>query len=179
MKVETLDKLIEESKRVIEEKRPPLQSVVLASLLASLERLGVLTQGTVGALSNHFVPKLIAYFLVNGSVDPSKSLEENLKAMFEEFGFEEGTVEIKKGNDEVGVRVLTKKCRICPKQVGGAMIKGFACPIPYMIAIALTYFTREEWRPVPVRVGARLQLLEREGERCAMKVRKRTRGPLH
>jgi len=170
MKVETLDKLIEESKKVIEEKNPPLQSVVFASLLASLEKLGILTQGTVGALSNYFTPKLIAYFLAKRVIDPNKSIEENLNAMFKEFGFDGDSVVMERDDDKIKIKVKTGKCRICPKQVGGAMIKGFACPVPYIVATILTYLTREEWKPVPMRIGGRVQLLKREGEYCTMEV---------
>ncbi len=164
--MESLPKLLwkelEEARRAVKERKPNLASVTMASLLGSLYELGVLTQGTVGLLARHFVPRICAYLLEEGAVSPDKEPLENVKTAFERFGFRKDDYAIEAEGDEVRIEIVTKKCKICPKGVGGAEIHGTACPVPYMVAYCLSIWTKKPWK-VKERV-------KKEGDKCKCSV---------
>ncbi|ABU82331.1 hypothetical protein [Ignicoccus hospitalis] len=161
-----LMKNFEEALKVIKERDVPLSSLTLASMLASLNELGLLNQGTVGVLSKYFTPRILAYFVAHGLVDPKKGIEENLKVMFSEYGYSEDEYEVEANENSLKISVVTKRCKICPKGVGGAELEGAACPLPYMVAAALTLMDGREWRPKLVSNGGRMKAVVKEDERC-------------
>ena len=162
MKLEDLKREFEETRKVVKERDLNLPSVTMASLLGSLYDLGILTQGTVGLLARHFVPKICAYMHEKGIMSPEKDPLENLRSAFKEYGFKDDEVSFAREGEEVRVEVVTKRCKICPKGVGGAEIQGTACPVPYFVAYCLSLATGKLWTPK--------QMTKKEGGKCKASV---------
>ncbi len=165
-------KIIEKSREVIKKRNVNLASVTLASLVASLSELGILTQGTVASLAKYFTPRICAYMLEKGIVDPNKPLLENLKKVFEEYAFTEEDYEVVASDGELRVEIVTDRCKVCPKGVGGAEIPGSACPVPYFLSICLSILTNERWEPKKMKVGNRIEVVHKEGGKCKIELEK-------
>ncbi len=156
----------EETVKVVKEREVNLASITLASLIASLSELGILTQGTVAALAKYFTPRICAYMKVKGVIDEGKPIEENMKRVFEEYAFKDGDYRFKASGNEVEIEIVTKRCKVCPKGVGGAEIPGTACPIPHFAATCLSILTGKSWKAKRVNKGT----VEKEGGLCKMKL---------
>jgi len=162
LKLEELRKLFDEAREVVKEREVNLPAVTMASLLGSLYELGILTQGTVGVLARRFVPKVCAYMYEKGVVSPQKDALENLYSAFKEYGFKEGEVKFERKDGEVEIEVVTGRCKVCPKGIGGAEIKGVACPVPYFVAYCLSLMTNKLWKPK--------EMTRKEGDKCKASV---------
>ncbi len=165
---------IEKTMKVIEERDVPLQSLTLAAMLASLHKLGILNQGTVAELASYFSPRVIAYMIYHKIVDPKKDVKENLMNVFKQYGYKEGEISIEAKDGEIDIHIVTAKCKLCPKGVGGAELEGPACPIPYFVAVALTAIEGKKWKPEPVKNGsiARLAVVVKSGGICRMRIKR-------
>ena len=172
MKAKDLREEVERAKKVIKERDVPLHSLVLASMLASLNELGILNQGTVGVLAKSFTPKVLAYLELKGVVSEGRGARENLEAIFKEFGFKDGEFEIEETGEGIRISVVTNKCKICPKGVGGAELEGAACPVPYMVSTALSVLTGEEWRPELRKAGNKVSPVVKSSGRCEIVVKR-------
>lgn len=156
--------------RVIKERDVGLQGLMLASMISSLDRLGLLTQGTVAALAGDFTPKLCAYFIHKGIIKKDMNVKDILDTMFRSFGYKYGEYKIETKDNEVLVNIVTDKCKVCPKGVGGAEIPGTACPLPYMISVCLSLLTDKLWMPKVYGKGAKKEVLRKEEGTCKMKI---------
>jgi hypothetical protein len=111
----------------------------LSAFFAGLAELGMINQGSINIVSRRAAEYLYAYLdakdiLPDMNAVPGDSTAEvvrnlilyinkilNLMGGYELQEVEEG---------QVVLLVAADKCRICPKGVGGAEIKGTLCPIP-------------------------------------------------
>ena len=113
-----------------------------ASLFAGLAELGILNQGSIIIISRRAAEYLYAYLeakeiLPNINAVPGDSTAEVVKSLVLYVnkilslmgGYDLQDV----GNGRVALMVAEDKCRICPKGVGGAEVKGTYCPIPSFI----------------------------------------------
>lgn len=164
--------IVKKSREVIRKRHVNLASITLASLIASLSELGILTQGTVSSLAKYFTPRICAYMLEKGIIDPSKPPVENLRKVFEEYAFTNEDYEIKEDGNEIHIEIVTDECKVCPKGVGGAEIPGSACPLPHFIAICLSILTGEKWEPKKIRKDNKIKLVLKEEGECKMAIKK-------
>ncbi len=172
MHEQDLSKIIEKTREIIKERNVNLASITLASLIASLSELGILTQGTISSLAKYFTPRICAYMLEKGIIDPSKPLPENLRRVFGEYAFTDEDYEVDLSDSKIHVEVVTDRCKVCPKGVGGAEIPGSACPMPHFLSICLSILTNEKWEPKKIKVGNKIGLVVKEGGKCKMEVEK-------
>ncbi|ALU11491.1 hypothetical protein EYM_01570 [Ignicoccus islandicus DSM 13165] len=171
---EEVERVVNETIEVIKERDVPLQSLTLAALLASLQQLGILTQGTVATLAKYFSLRIIAYMIYHKIVDMNKSVEENLMSAFKQYGFKDSEISINSKNGEVEIDIVTAKCKLCPKGVGGAELEGNACPVPYLVSYALTAMEGKTWKPELIKNGssAKLTVVSKTGGICRMKIKR-------
>ncbi len=173
MYAELLKKRFEEAQKVLGEREVNLASVTMASVLASLNELGILTQGTVGTLANYFTPRICAYFKLNGVINEKMDIKDVLMNSFKQYNFKDDEVRIEVKGDEVEIEIVTKRCKLCPKGVGGAEIEGSACPVPYFVADCLSLITGSKWEPELYRKDRNFFAVKKEEGKCIMKVVKK------
>jgi hypothetical protein len=169
--LEEVRTVVEKSRKVIRERNVSLPSITLASLLGSLYELGILTQGTVAVMAQYFTPRVCAYMLEKGIVKEGNNVVENLNNVLKAYNFEDDEFSITLINGEVRVKVSSKKCKVCPKGVGGAEIKGSACPIPYFIALCLSLLTNNVWKPALQRRDGGRAAVNKVDDNCEMTLR--------
>ena len=114
----------------------------LASFFAGLAELGMINQGSINIVSRRAAEYLYSYLdakdiLPDMKAVPGDSTAEVVKnlilyinkiiSLMGEYDLQE--VE----GGQVVLLVAADKCRICPKGVGGAEVKGTLCPIPSFI----------------------------------------------
>ena len=167
-----ISEIVKKSREVIRKRHVNLASITLASLIASLSELGILTQGTVSSVAKYFTPRICAYMLEKGIIDPSKPPVENLRKVFEEYAFTDEDYEIKESGNEIHVEIVTNECKVCTKGVGGAEISRSACPLPHFIAVCLSILTGERWEPKKVREDKKIVLVLKEEGKCKMVIEK-------
>ncbi|UXD21366.1 hypothetical protein IPA_03490 [Ignicoccus pacificus DSM 13166] len=171
-----IDELLESVRKtrdIIRKRDVSLSSITMASLLGSLHELGILTQGTVGLLAHYFTPRICAYMLEKGIVNESKSIKENLENAFKAYNYKDGEYSIEAKEDEVKIEIVSERCKLCPKGVGGAEIKGSACPVPYFIGVCLSILTRRRWEPELYETPQGHSAVLKEEGRCKMIIKPR------
>ena len=126
---------LEELRRVVEERGLTPCHVFFASYLAALNAAGILNQALVDFLARHAAETLHAYLLAMGRIGegdaPEKLVDETLDAL------QWGEWSVEKHGDELVLRVVTGKCRYCPKGVGRAELPSTACPLPKLLEAML------------------------------------------
>ena len=123
---------------VIERDLNPYHSF-LASFFAGLAELGLVNQGSINIVSKRAAEYLYSYLdakeiLPDMKAVPGDTTAEVVKnlilyvnkvlSLMGDYDLQEA------GNGQVVLLVAGDKCRICPKGVGGAAVKGTFCPIP-------------------------------------------------
>ena len=166
-----LENIVKMTQEVLKKREVNLASTTLASLIASLSELGILTQGTVNALARYFVPRICAYITLSKEINPNDPMK-SLMDVFKEYAFKESDVNLVQEDGEISIEIVTDNCKICPKGVGGAEIPGSACPVPYFVSICLSLLTKEQWKPEVERRGNKVGLVVKEGGRCKMRIKK-------
>jgi len=113
--------------------------VFTASILGGLHRLGILNQGTVNLLMKTVAPRLITYMISKGLL-PSREEKPGPGRLAETLlrDLEAGSFHVEMEGDTL--RILIEECNYCPKRVGGASLRGTACPIPRLIVELLHYY---------------------------------------
>jgi hypothetical protein len=113
-----------------------------AAFFAGLGELGMLNQGSINIVSRRAAEYLYSYLeakeiLPDPQAVPGNTPAEVIKnyilyinkilALVGEYDLQPV------GEDQVVLLVSGNTCRICPKGVGGASIKGTLCPIPSLL----------------------------------------------
>jgi len=140
-----------------------------ASFFAGLGELGMLNQGSINIVAKRAADYLYAYLdakeiLPDMNAVPGDSKAEIIKnlilyinkilSMVGEYDLQAS------GEDQVVLLITGSTCRICPKGVGGAEVKGTLCPIPSLLESLINKIAQKEM----------LELLttgiEKEGPNC-------------
>ncbi len=152
-------------------------NVLVASLIAGFDRLGVLSQAVVNKDMQVVADKLARFFKVKNNVpeiNPSASFQENLKKVIE-FLDEElqlaGETTIEATDSEITFNVVGSTCHFCPKGVGEAELPGTACPYPALIMEFANKFLPEDQKVEVVQQGR--NYLKKEGGMCRIIFRKK------
>ncbi len=149
-------------------KHPKPVSAVLATTIATLAELGLLTQGSLGYLVELTAPKIFAIMEKEGYVRRGMDHKELVKKAMEFLGFDEGSYEMEDNGNELKLRVITEKCVLDPKSVGGVELKGTLCPLPFMLASFLMINDNKDWEVVAERKGAHVYVVRKEDGKCEM-----------
>lgn len=159
---------------------PDLKQVVLdrdlnpyhsffASFFAGLGELGMLNQGSINIVSRRAAEYLYAYLdakeiLPDMNAVPGDNQAEVIKnlilyvnkilSLVGEYDLQES------GDGQVVLLITGEKCRICPKGVGGAAVKGTLCPIPSLLESLINKIAERDLLKV-ITTG-----IEKEGGTC-------------
>ena len=123
---------------VIERDLNPYHSF-LASFFAGLAELGLVNQGSINIVSRRAAEYLYSYLeakeiLPDIDAVPGDTTAEIVKNLIlyinRILSLMGGYDLLEAGEGQVVLLVAGDKCRICPKGVGGAAVKGTFCPIP-------------------------------------------------
>ena len=140
-----------------------------ASFFAGLGELGMLNQGSINIVARRAADYLYAYLdakeiLPDMKSVPGKTQAEVIKnlimyinkilSMVGEYDLKEA------GEDQVVLMITGNKCRICPKGVGGAEVKGTLCPIPSLLESLINKIAQKEMLEL-ITTG-----IEKEGSSC-------------
>ena len=140
-----------------------------ASFFAGLGELGMLNQGSINIVAKRAADYLYAYLdakeiLPDMDAVPGESKAEVIKnlilyinkilSMVGEYDLQEA------GEDQVVLLIAGQTCRICPKGVGGAAVKGTLCPIPSLLEALINMIAKNDMIKL-ITTG-----IEKEGSTC-------------
>ena len=140
-----------------------------ASFFAGLGELGMLNQGSINIVAKRAADYLYAYLdakeiLPDMDAVPGESKAEVIKnlilyinkilSMVGEYDLQEA------GEDQVVLLIAGQTCRICPKGVGGAAVKGTLCPIPSLLESLINLIAQKDMLEL-ITTG-----IEKEGSTC-------------
>jgi len=140
-----------------------------ASFFAGLGELGMLNQGSINIVAKRAADYLYAYLdakeiLPDLNSVPGESAAEVIKnlilyinkilSMVGEYDLQES------GEDQVVLLIAGQTCRICPKGVGGAAVKGTLCPIPSLLEALINKIAQKDMLEL-ITTG-----IEKEGSTC-------------
>jgi len=140
-----------------------------SSFFAGLGELGMLNQGSINIVSNRAADYLYSYLeakeilpdinLVPG--DTSTEVIKNLILYVNKILSLVGEYDFKDAeNDQAVLLIAGNTCRICPKGVGGAAVKGTLCPVPSLVERLVNNIAQKEILEL-VTAG-----IEKEGSTC-------------
>ena len=153
---------------VIERGLNPYHSF-FASFFAGLGELGMLNQGSINIVAKRAAEYLYAYLdakeiLPDINAVPGETKAELIKnlimyvnkilSMVGEYDLQEA------GDDKVVLLIEGTTCRICPKGVGGAAVKGTLCPIPSLLESLINLIAQKDMLEL-ITTG-----IEKEGSTC-------------
>lgn len=128
-------------KIVVERDINPYHSF-LSSFFAGFAEMGMINQGSMNIVSKRAAEYLYSYFEAKDFLSKLEKFEnpdslesvryhvDYVNSMLNLMGNYE--LEVQEQN-EITLQIASNLCRICPKGVGGAAIKGTYCPIPTFI----------------------------------------------
>ena len=137
---------------VLERDLNPFHSF-FASFFAGLGELGMLNQGSINIVAKRAAEYLYAYLDAKeilpdlNSVPGRNSTEvvKNLILYVNKILALVGEYDLQQVDDEkVALLITGNTCRICPKGVGGAAVKGTLCPIPSLLENLLNKIAQKE-----------------------------------
>lgn len=155
-------------KVVLERDLNPYHSF-FASFFAGLGELGMLNQGSINIVAKRAADYLYAYLdakeiLPDMDAVPGESNTEVIKnlilyvnrilSLVGEYDLQDA------GNDQAVLLIAGETCRICPKGVGGAEVKGTLCPIPSLLESLINMIAKKEMFEL-ITAG-----IEKEGSTC-------------
>jgi hypothetical protein len=137
---------------VLERDLNPFHSF-FSSFFAGLAELGMINQGSINIVARRAADYLYSYLeakeiLPDMNAVPGESSTEIAKNLFlyiNKILSLVGEYDLKEVEDNQAVLLLAgDTCRICPKGVGGAAVKGTLCPIPSLIESLINMIAEEE-----------------------------------
>ncbi len=155
-------------KVVLERDLNPYHSF-FASFFAGLGELGMLNQGSINIVAKRAAEYLYAYLdakeiLPDMNAVPGESKAEVIRnlifyinkilTMVGEYDLQEA------GDNQVVLLIAGNTCRICPKGVGGAEVKGTLCPIPSLLESLINMIAQKDMLEL-ITAG-----IEKEGSTC-------------
>ena len=117
----------------------------LFAIFAGMVDLGLVNQGVVNELARKTAGYMINYYTAK-DIEFSlgtDSLEKNVAFLFDFFNGDLNFVKeyvIDRSNGGVQLAIASQFCRICPKGLGGAELKGTLCLIPHFFMHLMNYF---------------------------------------
>ena len=114
----------------------------LSSFFAGLAELGMINQGSINIVSKRAAEYLYSYLDAKDIIpdmnavpgDTTAEVVKNLILYINKILSLMGGYDLQEVDEgQVVLLVAADKCRICPKGVGGAEVKGTLCPIPSFI----------------------------------------------
>ena len=123
-----------------------LENIMLATVLGQLANIGALNQGLVNIVGKNVGKTISEYYKESDITLPSDDMEL-MKFLIERIIDESTSISEKNGIFTISVE--TNKCKVCPKGIGRAEIPGSVCPVPSLIASALTDLTGIQYVVVP------------------------------
>ncbi len=140
-----------------------------ASFFAGLGELGMLNQGSINIVAKRASEYLYAYLdakeiLPDMSAVPGDTQAEVIKNLIlyvNKILNLVGEYDLQEADDGQVVLLITgNKCRICPKGVGGAEVKGTLCPIPSLLESLINKIAQKDLLEL-ITTG-----IEKEGPTC-------------
>ena len=153
---------------VLERDLNPFHSF-FSSFFAGLAELGMINQGSINIVAKRAAEYLYSYLdakeiLPDMNAVPGKTTTEVAKNLFlyiNKILSLVGEYDLKETEDGQAVLLLSgNTCRICPKGVGGAEVKGTLCPIPSLVEALVNKIAQEDMLKL-VTSG-----IEKEGTTC-------------
>ncbi len=153
---------------VIERDLNPYHSF-FAAFFAGLSELGMLNQGSINIVAKRAAECLYAYMeakeiLPDMNAVPGDTQAEIIKnlilyvnkilSLVGEYDLQES------GEGQVELLIAGNTCRICPKGVGGAEVKGTLCPIPSLLESLINKIAQKDM------VKLITKGIEKEGTTC-------------
>lgn len=160
--------MVDIRKIVIERDLNPYHSF-FASFFAGLGELGMLNQGSINIVAKRAADYLYAYLdakeiLPDMNAVPGETKAEVIKnlllyinkilSLVGEYDLQEA------GEDQIVLVIEGNTCRICPKGVGGAEVKGTLCPIPSLLEALINMIAQKDLLEL-ITSG-----IEKEGSTC-------------
>lgn len=124
-----------------------------ASFFAGLGELGMLNQGSINIVSKRAAEYLYAYLeakeiLLDMNAVPGNTAAEIIKNLIlyvNKILNLVGEYDLQKVDDDKVVLLITgNRCKICPKGVGGAAVRGTLCPIPSLLESLLNKIAQKD-----------------------------------
>lgn len=140
-----------------------------SSFFAGLAELGMINQGSINIVARRAAEYLYSYLeakeiLPDMAAVPGETTTEVAKNLFlyiNKILSLVGEYDLKDSGEGQAVLLLAgNTCRICPKGVGGAAVKGTLCPIPSLVERLVNKIAREDLLKL-VTAG-----IEKEGTTC-------------
>ncbi len=153
---------------VLERDLNPFHSF-FSSFFAGLAELGMINQGSINIVARRAAEYLYSYLdakeiLPDLAAVPGETTAEVAKNLFlyiNKILSLVGEYDLKETEDGQAVLLLSgNTCRICPKGVGGAEVKGTLCPIPSLVEGLVNRIAQEDMLKL-VTSG-----IEKEGTTC-------------
>lgn len=140
-----------------------------SSFFAGLAELGMINQGSINIVTKRAAEYLYSYLdakeiLPNMSAVPGETptqVAKNLILYVNKILSLVGEYDFKDAEDDMAVLLITgNTCRICPKGVGGAEVKGTLCPVPSLVESLVNRIAGQEMLDL-VTTG-----IEKDGSSC-------------
>jgi hypothetical protein len=134
-----------ELKTEIEKRSINQHNAFLFSIFAGMVDLGLVNQGVVNELAKKAASYMINYYTAKDVTFAlgSDSLEKNVSFLFGFFNGDLNFVKeygIEPSGEGVRLAIASQFCRICPKGLGGAEIKGTLCLIPHFFMHLMNHY---------------------------------------
>jgi len=155
-------------KVVLERDLNPYHSF-FASFFAGLGELGMLNQGSINIVAKRAADYLYAYLDAKDILpdldavpgDTEAEVVKNLILYINKILSMVGEYDLQEAGDNTVVLLIAgNTCRICPKGVGGAEVKGTLCPIPSLLEALINKIAQKDMLEL-ITAG-----IEKEGPTC-------------
>jgi|GEM_PF-3849586 len=132
-------------KTEIEKRDINQHNAFLFSIFSGMVDLGLVNQGVVNELAKKAAEYMLNYYSAKnvGFALDNDTLEKNVSHLFDFFNGDLNFVKeyrITPSENGVTLAVATQLCRICPKGLGGAEIKGTLCLIPHFFMHLMNHY---------------------------------------
>ncbi len=154
---------LEELRRIAEERKLTPCHGFFATFVAALNETGVLNPGVVKFVTSKAAEILYKYLLAMGRVKPGVAPEEFIDSVLKALDW--GEWSIQREDSIVHLKVVTDKCKYCPKGVGRAMLPAPVCPLPGLLEKMLQ-LAGYNASLAPERHGTEVRLVVKREGRC-------------